>query len=74
MNKADEAARGDGTNISSDKAYGNMMAEECPGQDDIDDVSYEKYIGSEVIMDVPGECPRKVTFRRCVEDLNGAKA
>ena len=35
------------------------MAEESPEHDDIDNVAYNKCIGSEVIMDVPGEGPRR---------------
>ena len=73
MDEADEAAHGDGSNASSDKAYGEMMTEECPEQDDIGDAAYDKYIGAEVMMDVPGEGPRRATFRRHVEDLDGTK-
>ena len=57
--EADEAAHGDGSNTSSDEAYEDMMAEESPEHDDIDNVAYNKCIGSEVIMDVPGEGPRR---------------
>ena len=50
------------------------MTEDCPKQDDIDDAAYDKYIGAEVMMDVPGEGPRRATVKRCVEDLEGKKA
>ena len=53
MDEADEAAYGYGSNISSDESYGHMRTEERPKQDYIYYSAYNKYIGSEVIMDVP---------------------
>ena len=50
-----------------------MVAEDLPDQDNIDDDFHEKYIGAEVIMDVPVEVPRRTTLTRCVKDLDGAK-
>ena len=50
-----------------------MMMEESPKQDDTDDAAYDKYIGAEVMMDVPGEGLRRATVRRCVEELDGEK-
>ena len=73
MYEADEVSHGDGPNTPSDEAYGDMMAEERANQYDIDDVAYEKYIGAEVIMEVPGKGSRWATVRRCVEDLDGKK-
>jgi hypothetical protein len=52
---------------------GDMLAEECPEQHDIDDAAYNKYIGAEVMMDVPGEGSMRATVKRRVEDLDGAK-
>ena len=73
MDEADKVAHGDWDNNLSDEAYGDMMAEERPEQDYIDDAAYDKYIGVEVIMDVLGEGPRSATVRRRVEYLNGEK-
>ena len=49
------------------------MTEERPEQDDIDDTDYDKYIGAEVIMNVPGEGQRMATVRCHVENLDGEK-
>ena len=54
-------------------AYGDMMTEERPDQDNIDNAVYGKYIGAEVIMDVSGEGPRRGKFRHRAEDLDGTK-
>ncbi len=74
IKEADEAAHGNGSNTPTDKEYGDMLTEDCPKQDDIDDAAYDKYIGAEVMMDVPGEGPRRATVKRRVEDLEGKKA
>ena len=66
-------AHGDGSNTLSGEAYGYMMTEESPENDNIDDDAYDKYIGTEVIMDVWGEGLRRATVRHCIEDLDGAK-
>ena len=50
-----------------------MKREELPGQDGIDNIYYNKYICVDIIMDVPGEGPRRATVRRRVEDLDGTK-
>ena len=49
------------------------MAGECPENENIDGASYEKYIGTEVIIEVPGEVLSRETVRRHVEDLDGTK-
>ena len=49
------------------------MVEENPDKDNIYDVLYDKYIGAEVIMDVPGEGPNRATVIHCFEDLDGSK-
>ena len=66
-------AHGYESNTLSDEAYGDMMTEERPKQNNIDDTSYNKYIGAEVIINVTGEVPRWATVRRCVEDLDRTK-
>ena len=66
MDKFDETAHGDEDNNPNDEAYGDIMVEEHPDQEDIFDGTYKKYIGAEVIMVVPGEDPRQSTVRRCV--------
>ena len=71
--EADKAAHGDRPNTPSNEEYGYMMMEESHDQEDINDAAYEKYIGADIIMGGPGEVPRRVTVRRCVEDLNGGK-
>ena len=54
-----EVARGDGSNTPSGVDYSSMTPEERPEQEDMDDDAYNKYIGAEVIMDVPGEGSRR---------------
>ena len=54
VDEPDEEAHGYGYNNPSDEAYGEMMVEESPNQYDINDTAYNKYIGAEVTMDVPG--------------------
>ena len=66
MDKVDEAAYVDEDNKPNDEAYGDIMVDEYSDQDDIFDATYEKYIGTEVIMDVPGEDPIQSTVRCCV--------
>ena len=74
MDDDDNVAQGDVSNTLSDKEYANMKAEEHPEQDDIDNDAYNKYIGAEVIMDVPGEGARCATVKRRVENADGTKA
>ena len=50
-----------------------MMTEDSPEQDTIEDAVYNKFICVEVIMDVPGEFPRRATVRRHVEEFYGEK-
>ena len=52
MDEANETAHRDGANNLSNDAYGAIMAEERPDQDDIDDAARDKYIGAEMIMDM----------------------
>ena len=73
INEADEAEHSDVSNTPTDKGHGDMLTEDCPEQDDIDDAAYDKYIGAEVMMDVSGEGPRRATVKRRVEDLEGKK-
>ena len=70
---ADAVAHGEGSNTPSDAEYGDMLVDERPDKDDVDDAAYDKYIGAEVMMDVPGEGPRRATVKRRVEDLDGTK-
>ena len=53
VDEAYEVAYGDGSNTPSDEAYGELMMEERPDQDGINDAVYNKHIGAEVIMDMP---------------------
>ena len=71
--ESDEEAHGDGSNTPSDKYYGYMMKEERPKQDDIENASHDKYIGAKVMINVPGEGTRRITFRCRVEYLDGTK-
>jgi hypothetical protein len=64
-------AHGDGTNTPTDAEYGDMLTEDRPEQDDIDNDAYDKYIGAEVMMDVPGEGPKRATVKRRAENLDG---
>ena len=71
MDEVDGAAHRDGPNTLIDEAYGEMMAEKRPDQDDIYDATCDKSIGTEVIMYVPVEGPRRTTVRLPFEDLDG---
>ena len=62
----DEAAHGDGTQTPDDDEYAEMKTEERTEQDDVDSKTYDKYIGSEVMMDVPGEGPKRATSKRSI--------
>ena len=73
LDESDEAVHGDGYNTPSDEAYGYMMMEDFHEHDNIDGAAYDKYIVAEVIMEVPGEGPRRATVRCRVEDLDGEK-
>ena len=73
VDRYNEVAHGYGCNTQSDEAYGEMMADKSPEQYDIDDTTCDKYIGAEVIIDATGKYPRKATFRRCDEELDGEK-
>ena len=74
MDDADDVAHGDGSNTPSGEEYVDMKTDERPKQDDIDNESYDKYIGAEVMIDVPGEGASRVTINRRVENANGKKA
>lgn len=69
----DVLAHGDGTNTPSNEEYGDMITEERPDQDDIDNDAFDKYIGAEVMLDVPGEGPKRATVKRRAETLEGTK-
>ena len=71
MDEVDGAAHRDGPNTLIDEAYGEMMAEKRPDQDDIYDAACDKSIGTEVIMYVPVEGPRRTTVRLTFEYLDG---
>ena len=73
VNESNKSVDGDGYNTPTYEAYRDMISEQRPYQYNIDDVAYDKYIGSEVIMNVPGEGPMRVTVRYHVEDLYGMK-
>ena len=59
MNEVNEAACGYVDNGPSDEEYGDMKVEEHPNQEGIENVSYDKCIGAEVIMDAPLEGTRR---------------
>ena len=67
----DEVAHGDGSNNTSGVDYSSMRPEERPEQDDMDDNAYDKYIGAEVMMDVPGKGSRRATVKRRVKNDDG---
>ena len=60
----EEAAHGDVTQTPDDDEYADMNTKEPPKQDDVDSETYDKYIVSEVMMDVPGEGPKRATAKR----------
>ena len=66
-------AHGYGSKTPGDEAYDDMIKEERPDKDYIDNAAYDKYIIIEVIMDVPVKGPRQVSVRRRIEVLDGVK-
>ena len=62
---------GDGSNTPSDDKYVDMMPEYRPCRDDLDDDVYNRYIGAEVLMDVPVEISRRAKVKHCVRNDNG---
>ena len=42
VDEANEFAHRYGVNTPDDQAYGDILAEECTNQDDIDDAAYKK--------------------------------
>ena len=52
LEDADAAAHGDGSQTPSDADYGDMLVEERPDRDDVDDEAFNKYIGAEVMMEL----------------------
>ena len=74
IDDADEVAHGDGSNTPSVDEYADMEPEERPERDDVDDDAYDKYIGAEVMMDVPGEGSRRATVKRRVRNEDGTAA
>ena len=63
----DEAAHRDGTQTPDDDEYADMKTKERPEQDDVDSKTYDKYIGAEVMMDVPGEVPKHATMKKILK-------
>ena len=73
MDEYDEAAHGDVSNTLINEAYGYMMVEEHHEQEYIDNTAYNNYIGTEVMIDVPGEVPMWSSVKSCVGYLDGSK-
>eukprot|EP00957_Ditylum_brightwellii_P019321 1458209-Ditylum_brightwellii.AAC.1 len=65
-NKLEDAAYGDGSNTPDDTEYGDMAKDvSCPEQDDMDDNTYDKYIGAEIEVEgLDGECKRGMVKNR----------
>ena len=70
----EEAAHRDGTPTPDDDEYTDMNTEELPKQDDVDSEKYDKYIGAEVMMEVPSEGPKRATVKRRIENEDGLRA
>ena len=68
---ADDAAHGDGSNTPSDDDYAYILAVDRTDRDDLDDDAYVRYIGAEVLMDVPGEGSIMATVKSCVRNDDG---
>ena len=73
MDEYDEAAHGDVSNTLINEACGYMIVEDHYEQEYIDNTDFDKYIGTEVMMDVPGEGPRRSEVKSCVGYLDGSK-
>ena len=69
-----DVAHGDITQTPGQDEYANMNTEERTDQDNIDGKAYDKYIWAEVMMDVPGEGPRRATVRQHVENEDSSRA
>ena len=70
----DKAAQGYGTQTPDDDEYSDMNTEEWPEQDDVNSETYNKYIRSAVMIDVPGEGPKRATARRRIKNKDGSPA
>ena len=71
IDDAEKAAHGDGSNTPSDDEYADMLPEDRPNRDDLDDDAYDRYIGAKVLIDVLGEGSRRATVKRCVRNDYG---
>ena len=74
IDDSDEIAHADGSNTPSDDEYADMKPEEIPERDDVDNGAYDKYIDTEVMIDVPCEGSRRATVKRRVRNEGGKSA
>ena len=74
LDKSDEASHGEGSQTPYGRKYADMIQEELPEKNDVDDKAYDKYIGAEVMMDVPVEGKRCATVNRRVDNIDGNKS
>ena len=71
IDDVDKAAHGDGSNTPSGDEYADILTEDRPDCDNLDDDAYERYIGADVLMDVPGEGSRRATVKLRVRNEDG---
>ena len=70
----EKAAHRYGTQTPDDDEYADMNTKQRPEQDDVHSKTYYKYIGAEVMMDVPGEGPERATVKRRIENEDESRA
>ena len=63
IDNAGEATHCYGSNTQSDDWYIDMLPEDRPYRDNLEDDAYDRYIGAEVLMDVPGAGSRRATVK-----------
>ena len=71
IDNADKAVHGFGSNNPSDDEYADIMPEDRTDRDNLDDDAYDRYIGAEVLMDVPGEGSNWATVKRRIRNDDG---
>ena len=66
-----DPAYGDDSTTPTDSEYGNMVQEETKDVDDIDDATYDKFIGATFRLDDSNNGGNLATVKRRVTDING---
>ena len=66
-----DPAYGDDSTTPTDSEYGNMVQEETKDVDDIDDATYDQFVGATFRLDGSNNGGNLATVKRRVTDING---